>query len=127
MTRFDKIGLAQILLGVCLWTVLGLALPARSQDKALERSFTAGDSARYRIQLSVRSEVQGQQTETIGAKAYVRPFARAATGTGAPPNAAVPPSPSSTRQRFIDGDPTNAATNVFTGWSNSSRANRVWS
>ncbi len=78
MTRFDKIGLARILLDVCLWTVLGLALPARSQDKPLERSFTAGDSARYRIQLSVRSEVQGQQTETIGAKAYVRPFARAA-------------------------------------------------
>lgn len=59
--------------------LLGLLAPfAFAQQKPLERSFSAGDSAGYRIKLTVRSEVAGQQTELIGAKAYVRPFSRAA-------------------------------------------------
>ena len=67
---------------------------------------------------SPASSIDSARTPTI---TPVRPLPRAASGTSAPPNAAVPPSPSCTRHRFIDGEPTNAATNVFTGRSNSSR------
>lgn len=59
-----------------LW---GLLVPSvAAQERPLERSFSVGDTASYRIQLTVRSEVTGQQTETIGAKTYVRPFAQSA-------------------------------------------------
>ncbi len=44
----------------------------------LERTFTAGSTAQYRIQVSVLTELEGQQPETIGAKTYVHPFARSA-------------------------------------------------
>jgi hypothetical protein len=59
-----------------LWGILGPALPA--QEGPLQLSFSVGNTASYRIQLTVRSEVIGQQTETIGAKTYVRPFAQSA-------------------------------------------------
>ncbi len=64
---------ARILIGSVL---SALALPAAAQEKPLERSFFAGAAASYRIQLTVRSEIAGQQTEQIGARAYVRPFSR---------------------------------------------------
>ena len=47
-------------------------------ETRLECTFAAGATAQYRIQLTVRSELQGEQPETIGAKTYVRPFSRAA-------------------------------------------------
>ena len=59
-----------------LWGILGPSVPA--QERPLQRSFSVGNTASYRIQLTVRSEVTGQQTETIGAKTYVRPFAQSA-------------------------------------------------
>ncbi len=51
---------------------------ASAQEKPLERAFTPGVMSSYRIQLTVRSEISGQQTEKIGAKTYVRPFSRVA-------------------------------------------------
>jgi hypothetical protein len=53
--------------------------PSPSADPVtLERTFTAGSTSQYRIQVSVRTELEGQQPETIGAKTYVHPFARSA-------------------------------------------------
>ena len=49
-----------------------------SDPLTLERTFTAGSTTQYRIQVTVRTEVEGQQPETIGAKTYVHPFARSA-------------------------------------------------
>ena len=49
-----------------------------AQEKPLPRRFTVGAAASYRIQLIVRSELQGQQAEAIGAKTYVKAFTRAA-------------------------------------------------
>jgi hypothetical protein len=64
-----------------MWCLLGLLVPpAVAQEKPLERSFLAGMSASYRIQLLVRSEIQGQQPVQIGAKTYVKPFLREAHG-----------------------------------------------
>src|SRR5437879_7377246 len=64
-----------------MWCLLGLLVPpAVAQEKPLERSFLAGMSAGYRIQLLVRSEIQGQQPVQIGAKTYVKPFLREAHG-----------------------------------------------
>jgi len=64
-----------------MWCLLGLPVPlAVAQEKPLERSFLAGMSASYRIQLLVRSEIQGQQPVQIGAKTYVKPFSREAHG-----------------------------------------------
>src|SRR2546425_13236546 len=60
-------------------SVMGLLVPlAVAQEKPLEHSFLAGMSASYRIQLLVRSEIQGQQPVQIGAKTYVKPFLREA-------------------------------------------------
>jgi hypothetical protein len=50
--------------------------PQKGGSLALERTFSAGEMSQFRIQLSVRSEVEGEQPETIGAKTYVHPFAR---------------------------------------------------
>ncbi len=63
---------------VWLGVLPGLLAPlAFAQEKPPERSFSAGDSASYRIKLTVRSELAGQRPESIGAKTYVRPFSRA--------------------------------------------------
>jgi len=51
---------------------------AQPVETKLECTFAAGATAQYRIQLTVRSELQGEQPETIGAKTYVRPFSRTA-------------------------------------------------
>lgn len=53
------------------------ASPGSSQGEArLERTFYPGAETEYRIQLSVRSDLAGEQPELIGAKAYVHPFFR---------------------------------------------------
>lgn len=51
------------------------------RDDKFQRTFAAGDVRQYRIELNVRSELQGEQTEKIGAKTYVRPFSRGAEET----------------------------------------------
>lgn len=47
-----------------------------AQERPLACSFLAGDAHRYRIQLAVRSELEGQRPERIGVKAYLKPFTR---------------------------------------------------
>jgi hypothetical protein len=49
-------------------------------SQALRRRFQAGEVRVYRIQLTVRSELDGDRAETIGAKTYVHPFSRRAEG-----------------------------------------------
>lgn len=49
-------------------------------SQALRRRFQAGEVRLYRIQLTVRSELDGDRAETIGAKTYVHPFSRRAEG-----------------------------------------------
>jgi hypothetical protein len=61
------------------WGLLAALAPASSaQEKPLERKFVVDTASSYGIQLIVRSEIHGLQAETIGAKAYVKPFARVA-------------------------------------------------
>lgn len=77
MLRDDKRKAARLLLFVAL-----VAAPSvRAQEKPLQRGFVAGSAHRYRVHLSVRSELEGQHTEKIGAKTYVTPFTRFAEGT----------------------------------------------
>ncbi|MGH9704855.1 MAG: hypothetical protein ACRD4K_15880 [Candidatus Acidiferrales bacterium] len=52
--------------------------PAGSDSPALRRTFTAGSTMQYRVQVSVRTEIEGQQPETIGAKTFIHPFTRTA-------------------------------------------------
>ncbi len=62
---------------ITVWSLLGALVPlAAGQERPIERSFPAGTAAGYRIQLIVRSEIEGQQPEQIGVKAYVRAFSR---------------------------------------------------
>jgi len=60
--------------------LLGCA-PLLAQEKPLERTLVPGDARRYRVTLKVRSELEGQQTEKIGAKTYVTPVSRVAGAT----------------------------------------------
>jgi hypothetical protein len=52
-----------------------------SGEARLLRTFSADTTSQYRIQLTVHSELTGDQPETIGAKTYVHPFARSAGRT----------------------------------------------
>jgi hypothetical protein len=52
-----------------------------SGETRLLRTFSADTTSQYLIQLTVRSELTGDQPETIGAKTYVHPFARSAGRT----------------------------------------------
>lgn len=47
-----------------------------AQEQPLARSFSVGDTHRYCIQLSVRSELEGQEPEQVGVRTYFRPFTR---------------------------------------------------
>jgi len=60
-----------------LCAVMGPAATG-GQEKPLERSFASGASSGFRIQLTVHTEVRGEETEKIGAKTYVKPFVHAA-------------------------------------------------
>jgi hypothetical protein len=53
---------------------------ASAQAPALRRSFSAGSLTRYRVRLTVRSSLAGEQAIERGSKAYVRPFTQAAMG-----------------------------------------------
>jgi hypothetical protein len=52
-----------------------------SGEARLLRMFSADTTSEYRIQLTLRSELTGDQPETIGAKTYMHPFARSAGRT----------------------------------------------
>lgn len=49
-----------------------------AQEKPLEQRLAAGATSQFRIQLTVHTEVRGEETEPIGAKTYVKPFMHAA-------------------------------------------------
>ncbi len=55
------------------------ALPA--QQRQLDRSFSVGAPHRYRVHLTLRSELEGQRPVPIGAQTYVEPFSRSAEVT----------------------------------------------
>jgi hypothetical protein len=57
-------------LSLVFWGVLA------AQEQPLSYTLLAGDTHRYHVQLAVRSEVEGQQAEKIGAQAYLKPFTR---------------------------------------------------
>lgn len=46
------------------------------QGKPLERAFAAGATARYRVELLVRTELAGQRPVRVGVKGYAEPFTR---------------------------------------------------
>jgi hypothetical protein len=52
-----------------------------AEEKPLARSFQAGATESYRVELTLRNEVHGVSTETIGEKTYVKPFTHAAEAT----------------------------------------------
>jgi hypothetical protein len=58
--------------------IAGPAASSPPGDQPLRALFSVGATSEYRIQLAVTARVDGQQTETIGAKTYVAPFAREA-------------------------------------------------
>lgn len=56
------------------WLSIGLAVAAvQGPAKPTEHTFKVGSGQAFRVDLSVRSEVEGQKTETVGAKTYVQP------------------------------------------------------
>jgi len=82
MQREEALSLARTLLSLGLslvsWGVLAPISQTTSGEKSgpLAHTLSAGDTHRYRVQLAVRSELEGQQAEKIGALAYLRPFTR---------------------------------------------------
>jgi hypothetical protein len=65
--------------------VIGFSVSAAGeptpQDQALKVILAAGATSEFRIQLSVTAHLDGEQTETIGAKTYVAPFVREVKST----------------------------------------------
>jgi hypothetical protein len=64
-------------LAVTLCALFLAALPLCAQVRPLTRLFTPGSSTSYRVRLRIRSELQGQRTEKIGAVTYAVPFTEA--------------------------------------------------
>ncbi len=60
----------------CIFAGAGMA--ARGQEKPLLRTFSPGANESFRMEMTVRLELRGVRTETIGAKTYVKPFMQAA-------------------------------------------------
>jgi hypothetical protein len=58
----------------------GLVIAAQPGQR-LTRIFSAGESHQYRIQLVVRTDVEGIHAEKVGTKAYLRPFEESAEET----------------------------------------------
>ena len=59
--------------------LLSLVLAGESaslQGKPLERTFVPGATYRYRVELVVRSELEGQRAVPVGVKSYSEPFVR---------------------------------------------------
>jgi hypothetical protein len=61
-----------------LFFVLAVAIwpRAQAQSQPFTHTFTAGDVQSYRVELLVRSEIEGQRPARIGVKDYAEPFAR---------------------------------------------------
>ncbi|HYA96600.1 MAG TPA: hypothetical protein VEH49_00785 [Methylomirabilota bacterium] len=60
--------------------MIALPFAAPSQEQALRRTFQQGSVENYRVEVTLRAELHGVKTETIGAKTYVHPFTREAEG-----------------------------------------------
>lgn len=63
--------LVRILYVACCVTCISSAVLI-AQTKPLERHFRAGTVATFRVELRIRSEVEGQKPVTIGAKTYIQ-------------------------------------------------------
>lgn len=63
-------------LGLFLASLIFPWVSAHSQEKHLERTFAAGATQRYRVELLVRTELAGQRAVRIGVKGYAEPFTR---------------------------------------------------
>src|SRR5580704_3429165 len=64
---------ASAALAACLCIAVAVTA-SHGQRKPPERTFKTGNGPAFHIELSVRSEVEAQKTETVGAKTYVEPF-----------------------------------------------------
>jgi hypothetical protein len=69
---------ALIVSAVALAAALGARAAGQSAapDQSLQVILASGATSEFRIQLTVTAHLDGEQTETIGAKTYVAPFAR---------------------------------------------------
>ncbi len=72
-------GSASVKWGACSLLLL-VASYAPAQQNPLERDFRVGATSHHRIQLKVRSEVEGSRPVQIGVKTYVEPFSYNAEG-----------------------------------------------
>jgi hypothetical protein len=61
---------------VLLAFALAASARAHAQSQPFTHTFTAGDVRHYRVELLVRSELEGQRAARIGVKDYAEPFAR---------------------------------------------------
>lgn len=61
-----------------LITLCGFFPALGAQEKPIERTFLPGVTLRYRVRLTVRSEVEGHRPTNIGVSTYAEPFAHAA-------------------------------------------------
>jgi hypothetical protein len=58
--------------------LLAIASPCAAQERLLERRFTPGESSRYRVELTLRAELDGLRPVRIGRQTYAEEFARTA-------------------------------------------------
>jgi len=65
-----------IIFGVLAAAGIRAAGASAAADQPMQVLFSVGATSEFRIQVTVTARVDGQQTETIGAKTYVAPFAR---------------------------------------------------
>jgi hypothetical protein len=59
---------------VSSWLVPAQPAPAQQAEPPLLRTFKAGDVQRYRVELTVRSEVSGQRPRQVGRQTFAEPF-----------------------------------------------------
>lgn len=65
-----------LLVAAALWCVIALAPPghAHQSDASLLRTFQPGDVQHYRVELAIRSEVNGQRARKVGRQTFAEPF-----------------------------------------------------
>ncbi len=59
---------------VSWWLVPAHVAPTQQSEPPLLRAFKAGDVQHYRVELTVRSEVQGQRPRQVGRQTFAEPF-----------------------------------------------------
>lgn len=83
------------------------ATSARAQSEPLARSYVQGATQRYRVELLVRSELEGQRPVRVGVKGYAEPFTQFAqtriAWTVTQRVVAVLPDGSAEIEEFLDG------------------------